>query len=100
MAAGGSDGKQPVALASSQYENSEPPPSLLLENFARRSPRAAYEGTRGHLKPKSPMALRSAALLLATATGAYADMYNVLSPHLLPPDGGCKAWSDVPEMDQ
>ena len=52
------------------------------------------------MKPKSPMALRSAALLLATATGAYADMYNVLSPHLLPPDGGCKAWSDVPEMDQ
>jgi hypothetical protein len=26
------------------YENSEPPPSLLLENFARRSLRAAYAG--------------------------------------------------------
>jgi hypothetical protein len=84
-----------VGLCANTMANTERAPQR--GNFGRRR---TDEGTRGHLKPKSPMALRSAALLLATATGAYADMYNVLSPHLLPPDGGCKAWSDVPEMDQ
>lgn len=43
--------------------------------------------------------LRGAALA-AACVGAAADMYDVLSPHLLPPEGGCKDWSEVPEMDK
>jgi hypothetical protein len=39
-------------------------------------------------------------LSLALAAGVRADMYNVLSPHLVAPAGGCKAWSDAPEMDK
>ena len=43
--------------------------------------------------------LRSFASIVLLATRAAADFYDVLSPHLLPPDGGCKLWSDVPEMN-
>ena len=41
-----------------------------------------------------------ATLVAVLVAGASADMYNVLSPHLLPPAGGCKAWSDAPEMNK
>jgi hypothetical protein len=43
---------------------------------------------------------RALLLLAVVAVGpAAADFYDVLSPHLLPPAGGCKEWADVPEMD-
>jgi hypothetical protein len=41
--------------------------------------------------------LCTALLLVSTAQ---ANFYDVLQPHLHPPDGGCKDWSDVPEMDK
>lgn len=43
---------------------------------------------------------RGAAMFLLCAGGVQGDMYDVLSPQLVPPEEGCKAWSDVPEMDQ
>ena len=39
-------------------------------------------------------------LLLASPSGVVGDLYDVLSPHLLPPDGGCIPWSELPAMDK
>jgi len=38
--------------------------------------------------------------LCAAAPTAVGMMYDVVQPHLLPPPGGCKPWSAVPEMDE
>ena len=46
------------------------------------------------------MAVLRGAALFAVFASVRADMYDVLSPHLIPPEGGCKDWADVPEMDQ
>ena len=43
--------------------------------------------------------MRLLALLLAPQLCA-ADLYDVLSPHLLPPPGGCLPWSELPQLDQ
>ena len=44
---------------------------------------------------------RHCALALAvTMPLAVADFYDVLSPELRPPEGGCKPWSAVPQMDR
>ncbi len=40
------------------------------------------------------------AATLVLAAAADAEMYDVVSPKLLPPAGGCKAWSDVPAQDK
>jgi hypothetical protein len=45
--------------------------------------------------------MRSCVLLvLALATVTKADMYDVIEKYHLPPAGGCKNWSDVPESDK
>ncbi len=46
------------------------------------------------------MAVRNIAAALVLAAAADAEMYDVVSPKLLPPAGGCKAWSDVPAQDK
>ena len=38
--------------------------------------------------------------ILLVAQHTCSEFYDVLQPHLVPPDGGCKLWADVPEQDQ
>eukprot|EP00755_Sulcionema_specki_P013817 Sspe_Gene.55011::Locus_30304_Transcript_1_1_Confidence_1.000_Length_1890::g.55011::m.55011 len=38
--------------------------------------------------------------VLLVAGVVTADFYDVISPYLQPPAGGCKAWSDAPEYDK
>eukprot|EP01048_Picozoa_sp_COSAG05_P014410 COSAG05_NODE_1632_length_4371_cov_247.693820_1_plen_91_part_10 len=50
-----------------------------------------------------PVAMATAARLLAVSAAmwsARAELHDVISPHLIPPPGGCKDWSTVPEQDQ
>ena len=47
--------------------------------------------------------MATAARLLAVSAAmlsARAELHDVISPHLIPPPGGCKDWSTVPEQDQ
>ena len=38
--------------------------------------------------------------LLAACCCSRAELYDVISPHLIPPAGGCKDWSTVPDQEQ
>eukprot|EP01049_Picozoa_sp_SAG25_P021284 SAG25_NODE_7812_length_457_cov_0.726257_1_plen_44_part_10 len=44
------------------------------------------------------MALRTT-LAFTLAMAADANLYDVLQPHLLPPEEGCKPWSEAPQYD-
>jgi hypothetical protein len=48
----------------------------------------------------APALLPLLLLLLASPGCVVGDLYDVLSPHLLPPDGGCVPWSELPAMDK
>jgi hypothetical protein len=39
-------------------------------------------------------------LLLRAVPAVTAELYDVISPHLLPPPGGCKPWSELPDQDR
>ena len=46
-----------------------------------------------------PGRLAAALLALSLVSGARAELHDVISPHLVPPPGGCKDWSTVPTED-
>jgi hypothetical protein len=46
------------------------------------------------------MAAMRAAGALALLTSAHSNLYDVIQPHLIPPEGGCVEWASLPDQDK
>ena len=46
------------------------------------------------------MAAMRAAGALAVLSSAHSNLYDVIQPHLIPPEGGCVEWASLPDQDK